>query len=94
MMQQEKTEWLADARSDGENFSDGSMPDISPDFLPSSDDSLPRVITRLAAAMEEQNLALWSLIGQTAALIEMVAEGELGKDEATDTYLDGTRIGQ
>lgn len=44
--------------------------------------------------MEEQNKALWALVEQTAALIEIVIEsdGEDDEDDEPRTYLDGTRM--
>jgi len=93
-MTQEDEKCLVDAQSENADSRVGWNPEITPEFLPSSASCLLPALNRLATALEEQNQALWSLIRQTAALIEIVAEGRIADDEDANpkTYLDGTRI--
>jgi len=87
-----ETEWGADVQSDDSNSQDGLSNEtklLSPDLSP---DSLPRAILRLAMALEAQNETLWALVEQTAALINIVAEGAIEDENDAQTYLDGTRM--
>jgi hypothetical protein len=71
---------------------DGSNNATPPDSQLSCDGSLQLALQNLAAAIAEQNQALWALIGQTAALIEMVAQGHEEDSDEQPRYLDGSRV--
>lgn len=81
-------------QNDERNLNDGSNPDTSPDLLSSSTESPPleEVLLKLAQTMSEQNQALWALVEQTAAMIELVAESRLAEEEEQTHYLDGSLI--
>jgi hypothetical protein len=88
-----KTVWDVDAPSEKPSSSAGSKSDTPSASLPCSPDSpLPaaQALERLAAAMEEQNRALWALVHQTAALISMALENGAEDDDESGTYLDGS----
>lgn len=49
-------------------------------------------LRELTEQMARQNQLLWSLVEQTAALIEIVAETSESEEDSQQRYLDGTPI--